>query len=162
MGKWPFVSAVVTFVVALDQLTKWWVRGTVQLYESHVVIPSFFSITHLQNPGGAFSLLARLDDAYRIPFFLVMTALAVAALLYFLHEIQAHQKALLFAVAGVLGGAIGNLIDRVAIGAVTDFLDVYWGRYHWPAFNVADSFITVGVIVLLAQSIFAPSEPSHD
>jgi signal peptidase II len=162
MKKWPFVTAVVVAVVALDQLTKWWIRSSVPLHESIVVVPSLVSITHLRNPGGAFSLLAQSADGFRIPFFVVMSGVAVAALIYFLREIEAHQKILLFAVAGVLGGAIGNLIDRVAVGAVTDFLDVYWGTYHWPAFNVADSFITVGVIVLLAQSFFAPSEPAGE
>lgn len=158
MRKWPFVTAVVVAVVVLDQLTKWWIRSTVPLHESIAVVPSLFNITHLRNPGGAFSLLAQSADGFRIPFFVVMSGIAVAALIYFLREIETHQKVLLFAVAGVLGGAIGNLIDRVALGAVTDFLDVYWGSYHWPAFNVADSFITVGVVVLLAQSLFAPPD----
>jgi len=158
MRKWPFVTAVVVAVVVLDQLTKWWIRSAVPLHESIAVVPSLFNITHLRNPGGAFSLLARSADEFRIPFFVVMSGIAVAALIYFLREIETHQKVLLFAVAGVLGGAIGNLIDRVALGAVTDFLDVYWGSYHWPAFNVADSFITIGVVVLLAQSLFAPPD----
>ncbi len=158
MRKWTFVAAVVAAVVVLDQWTKWWIRGTVRLHESIEVIPSFFNVIHVRNPGGAFSLLAGTSEAFRVPFFLIMAGLAVAALIYFLREIGEHQKVLLFAVAGVLGGAVGNLIDRVTIGAVTDFLDVYWGDYHWPAFNVADSFITVGVIVLLAQSLFAPTE----
>lgn len=154
MSKWPFVAAVATAVAILDQATKWWIRANLPLYDTIVVIPSLFSITHVRNSGGAFSLLAGMDDAYRVPFFFVMASLAIVALIYFLRDIDVRQRLLLFAVAGVLGGAIGNLIDRATIGAVTDFLDVYWGRYHWPTFNVADSFITVGVIALLAQSIF--------
>lgn len=162
MKKWPFVATVVAAVVILDQLTKWWIRDNLPLYESFVVIPSLFNITHVRNSGGAFSLLAGMDDAYRAPFFFVMAGLAIAALVYFLREIAVHQRLLLFAVAGVLGGAIGNLIDRATIGAVTDFLDVYWGQYHWPTFNVADSFITVGVVVLLAQSFFGKDDLSDD
>jgi signal peptidase II len=149
-----FVSLVVVLVVVLDQVTKMWIRGAIPLHESVEVIPSLFNLTHVRNPGGAFNLLARSDESFRVPFFLIMTTVAVAALFYFLREIRPHQKLLLFAVAGVLGGAIGNFIDRATVGEVTDFLDVYWGSYHWPSFNVADSFISVGVVVLIVHSLF--------
>lgn len=161
MRKWGFVAVVVLSVVILDQLTKLWIRDAIPLHESIEVVPSFFNLTHVRNPGGAFNLLARSDESFRLPFFLVMTAVAVAALFYFLREIRPHQKVLLFAVAGVLGGAIGNFIDRATIGEVTDFLDVYWGSYHWPSFNVADSFISVGVAVLIAHSLFFAEDGSR-
>ena len=161
MNKAAFVALVTGGVVVLDQLTKWYVRQSMQLYESIPVIDGFFSITHARNPGGAFSLLAGLNQAIRIPFFLLAAATAIGVLIYFLRQIPSEQRWLLFAVAGVLGGAIGNLIDRIAFGQVTDFLLVYWRQYQWPAFNVADSFITVGVTILIAHSLFARQPQSQ-
>lgn len=155
MSKTAFVSLVSGAVIMLDQLTKWYVRQAMPLYGSIPVIDGFFSITHARNPGGAFSLLAGLSHGIRVPFFFLASATAIGVLIYFLRQIPADQRWLLFAVAGVLGGALGNLIDRVAFGQVTDFLLVYWRQYQWPAFNVADSFITIGVTILIGHSVFA-------
>ena len=154
MRKAIFAVVVAGAVLAADQATKWVIRDTVALYDSVPVIPSFFHITHVSNTGGAFSLFADANDAVRIPFFLLASTVALGALLYFLSQVPADQRLLLFALAGVLGGALGNLADRLLHGRVTDFLDVHWQGYHWPAFNVADSFITVGVVILIAHSIF--------
>ena len=154
MSKKVFVASVAVTVVVLDQLTKWYIKENVALHTSIPVVDSLFNIVHVRNPGGAFNLLSQASDAVRIPFFAVATVVAIAALVYFIRQIPASQPWLLFAVAGVLGGAVGNFIDRVAYGEVIDFLDVYWGAYHWPAFNVADSFISIGVVVLLLYSIF--------
>jgi len=158
MSKAVFVALVTGSVVLLDQLTKWYVRRSVPLYDSIPVIDGFFSITHASNPGGAFSLLSGIGDSFRVPFFLLASTIAVGVLFYYLRQIPTEQRWLLFAVAGVLGGALGNLIDRVAFGEVTDFLLVYWRQYQWPAFNVADSFISIGVVILIGHSAFAPSE----
>jgi signal peptidase II len=160
MSKAVFVALVTGGVIALDQLTKWYVRRAVPLYDSIPVIDGCFSIIHARNPGGAFSLLAGISDTVRVPFFFLASATAVVVLVYYLRQIPAEQRWLLFAVAGVLGGALGNLIDRVAFGQVTDFLLVYWRQYQWPAFNVADSFISIGVVILIGHSAFAPSR-SH-
>jgi len=157
MNKAAFVTLVTGSVVALDQLTKWYVRRTLPLYETIPVVSGFFSITHARNPGGAFSLLAGASDTFRVPFFFAAATIAIGVLVYFIRQIPADQRWLLFAVAGVLGGALGNLTDRVAFGHVTDFLLVYWRSYQWPAFNVADSFISIGVTILIAQSLFRPS-----
>ena len=154
MSKTAFVSLVTGAVVVLDQVTKWYVRQAMPLYESVPVIDGFFSITHARNPGGAFSLLAGVSPGIRVPFFFIACATAIGVLIYFLRQIPANQRWLLFAVAGVLGGALGNLIDRIAFGQVTDFLLVYWRQYQWPAFNVADSFITIGVAILIGHSLF--------
>ena len=155
MKKAAFVAAVSGGVVVLDQLTKSLVRREVPLHDAIPVVPGFFSITHASNPGGAFSLFAGAHEWIRLPFFFTASAIAVCALVYFVREIPERQRWLLFAVAGVLGGALGNLIDRVAFGQVTDFLLVYWRSFYWPAFNVADSFISIGVCILIAHSIFA-------
>ena len=160
MSKSAFVTSVAAAILALDQLTKWYIRQTVLLYES-IPVFSFFNITHVLNPGGAFSFLAGASDTLRVPFFLLSSIVAIGILVYFLRHIPDQQRWLLFAVAGILGGALGNLIDRLMLGQVTDFLDIHWRGHHWPAFNVADSFITIGVVILVFNSIF-PTKPRPD
>jgi len=159
MKKVAFVSLVSGGVIALDQITKSYIRLEMPLYYNVPVISGLFSITHARNPGGAFSLFASASNAVRVPFFLVAAVAAIGVLLYFMRQIPADQRWLLFAVSSVLGGALGNLIDRVAFGHVTDFLLFYWHQYQWPAFNVADSFITIGVGILIGHSLF--SRPPH-
>jgi signal peptidase II len=152
-----FIMLVAGSVLVADQLTKWYIRKSVALHDSIPVIDSFFHITHVRNSGGAFSLLANADNAIRVPFFLAASIIAIVALVYLLRQVSAHQRILLFALAGVLGGALGNAVDRMRLGQVTDFLDFHWRGYYWPAFNVADSFITIGVAILLLHSLFAPT-----
>jgi signal peptidase II len=160
VSKVPFVAAVASAVVAVDQVTKWLVRRELAEHDAIPIVPGFFSLTHAANPGGAFSLFSGVDNAFRLPFFFVASAVAIVALLYFMRQLATDQRWLLFALAGVLGGALGNLIDRIAFGEVTDFLLVYYRSWAWPAFNVADSFITIGVIILVAHAIFV-GEPDH-
>jgi len=156
--RYSVVLGLAALVVAVDQWSKFFIRRTVDLYESIVVVPSFFQITHTRNSGGAFSLFAGADDAVRVPFFLAVSLVAIVALLYFVRSVEPRRWSLLVALGGILGGAVGNLIDRMLSGQVTDFLDVHWHDYHWPVFNVADSCITVGVLVLLAHS-FLTKDP---
>jgi signal peptidase II len=151
--KYRFVLIVAALVLLADQLTKWYVRRTVGLYESIAVIDSLFHITHVRNAGGAFSLLAGASPAFRLPFFVAVCIVAITVLLYFVGKVEPRQRLLLFALGGILGGALGNLTDRIIAGEVTDFLDFHWHGYYWPAFNVADSFISTGMIVLLAHSL---------
>ena len=154
MNKYAFVGGVASGVVALDQTTKWYVQHAFRLYQSMPILDSFFSITYLRNPGGAFGLLAGYSSAIRIPFFVAVSGIAVGVLLYFLRQVSSSQPLLLFALSGILGGAIGNFIDRASFGEVVDFLDFHWHGYQWPPFNVADSFITIGTVILLAYSLF--------
>ena len=154
MNKGVFVGLVSTSVVVLDQLTKWLVRSELPLHDGVPVFPGFFSIVHAANRGGAFSLFAEAHEAIRLPFFFAAAAVAVGFLIYFVRQIPSDQRLLLFALAAVLGGALGNLIDRAIFGQVTDFLLVYYHGWTWPAFNVADSFISIGVTILVAHSIF--------
>lgn len=146
-------TAVVS--IALDQLTKWYVRSTMPVFTSIPVVDGLFHLTHVENPGGAFSFLAAAPESVRRPFFLVVSVVAMFALVWMLRQVEEHQRLLTFALGGVLGGAVGNFIDRAWNGVVTDFLDVQWRGAHWPAFNVADSFISVGIVVLLGFSLFA-------
>jgi signal peptidase II len=150
--KTAMVLLIVGIIVVLDQITKWLIAHTLSLHESVPVFDSFFHITHERNTGAAFSLLAQAPASFRQPFFLLATVAAVAVLLVLLKRVEAADTLTILAIAGILGGAIGNFIDRVLYGEVIDFLLVHWHEYAWPAFNVADSCITIGVISLLWAS----------
>jgi len=136
-----------------DQITKAAVLHAVPLYESIPVIPGFFSITHIHNSGGAFGLLADQGPWIRKGVFLVMSSVAVVIILYFYHKTPKTHPWLAAGLALIFGGAIGNLIDRFRFGKVVDFLDFYIGTAHWPAFNVADSAITVGVGIFILHIV---------
>jgi signal peptidase II len=154
-SKTFWVVAIVTVILFLDQATKVLIVQSLAMHESVPVFESFFHITHVRNTGAAFSLLAQAPESFRQPFFLVTTVLAVAALLFFLRNVDEADTWTIAAIAGILGGAIGNFIDRVLYGEVVDFLLLHWRGYYWPAFNVADSCITIGVIGLLWSSFRA-------
>jgi signal peptidase II len=154
--KYAYVFGVAAALLLLDQLTKAYIRQHLGLYETIIVIDSFFHITHLQNPGAAFGLLADAHSSLRIPFFMAVGAVAIVALTYFVRRVDGSRWLVLTSLGGILGGALGNLVDRIWLGAVTDFLDFHLSGYHWPAFNVADSAITVGMVILIAYSLFAP------
>jgi signal peptidase II len=139
-----------TFLVILfDQATKAWIISTMRLYDSFVVIGGFFNITHVRNPGAAFGFLAAAPPMFRYTFFIVVTVAAILLILHYLRISRIESPSLVSALALILAGAVGNLIDRVRFGEVVDFLDVYIVSYHWPAFNVADSAITVGAAILI-------------
>lgn len=141
--RWLWVSFA---VVVLDQITKYLAVSQLELYQSIPVTP-FFNITLAYNTGAAFSLFAHYSGWQRW----VLSAVAVAAsvmLFTWLRQLKQEERWQSCAITLVLGGAIGNLIDRLLLGHVVDFIDLYWKTYHYPAFNVADSAITVGAIML--------------
>jgi signal peptidase II len=145
----------VAAIVVIDQLTKWVVDRTMPLHHSIPVIDGFFSLTYIRNTGAAFGILAGSAAAFRLPFLLLFSALAIGFMVMMLRRLPEREKGLITALSLILGGAIGNLIDRVVYGEVIDFLDFYWGSYHWPAFNVADSCITIGVAITIFYMIKA-------
>ena len=160
-SRWRLLGWVAGPVLVLDQATKLHVHNTFALYESRPVVENFFALTFILNSGSAFGLLSRYDpDLLRI-FFPAVTVLAVALLLWYLSRVPAVQTLTLWGVCLVMGGAVGNGIDRFRIGQVIDFLDVHWYEvYHWPAFNVADSSICLGVGLLLLDAFRTPrAEP---
>jgi len=148
-AKTKLVLVVVIAIVALDQATKFIVDRTMPLHHSIPVIEDFFSFTYIRNTGAAFGLLADSHELFRLTFLIVFSLAAVGFILVMLRRLPESEKALILALAFILGGAVGNLIDRLIYGEVIDFLDFYWSGYHWPAFNVADSFITIGVLMML-------------
>ena len=113
------------------------------------LIDGFFNIVHVRNPGAAFGFLAGAPPLFRYIFFIAVTVAAILLILHYLRVSRIEEPSLVSALALILAGAVGNLIDRVRFGEVVDFLDVYIGAHHWPAFNVADSAITVGAAVLI-------------
>ena len=139
---------------ALDRLTKLLIIERLELYRSVGVVEGFFDITHVRNTGAAFSFLAYLDESYRVPFFVVTSLAAIGLLLFFVKETRPGETLLLAALALIMGGAMGNLTDRLLYGNVVDFIDWHVGGHHWPAFNIADSCITVGVILLGFELLF--------
>ena len=148
-------ALVIALIFVLDQLTKRLVVSAYELGESLPVIPGFFSLTYLRNRGGAFGVLAGLPEGWRVAFFVVFALATVAALVWMLRNSEPDDLVQRLALSAVIGGAVGNLYDRIRYGDVIDFLDVYAGDWHWPAFNVADSFISCGVVLLVIGSLRA-------
>ena len=139
----------VGFVVLLDVITKAYVASTLFLHESFAVIEGFFNITYVRNPGAAFGLLATASPGFRAFFFLSVTAVAIILMLYYIGKSRADEMLETFSLSLILSGALGNMIDRVRFGEVIDFIDIYIRSHHWPAFNVADSAISVGAVLLI-------------
>ena len=140
-------------VVIVDQITKLLILQHLPFNHHMVVIAGFFDIVHINNPGGAFGLLANLSPQWRTIIFLFISSLAVGLILYFYIKTPQSHPWLAAGFALIFGGAIGNLIDRLRFGFVIDFLDFYIGIYHWPAFNIADSAITVGLAIFVIHIV---------
>ena len=140
---------IILLVVGCDQVSKLWILQNFELYESTVIIPGLFDLTFLRNTGAAFGVLAGQPDRWRQLFFIGVAVIALVVILVFQRKLGRQNSRYSISLAFIGGGAVGNLIDRVLYGSVVDFLDVYIGSHHWPAFNVADSAITVGVILFL-------------
>jgi signal peptidase II len=143
-------------IVAADQVTKLAVQQWLHLGQVVPVIPSFFNFTYVLNPGAAFGFLSDAPAGVRHPLF---TAISVGAVLFIVYYQARHHgmgRLPSLGLTCILGGAVGNLIDRLRLGMVVDFLDFYYGTYHWPAFNLADSAITVGVGAMLMDMFFDP------
>ena len=149
--RYQILLAVSALVLVLDQLTKIYIDRTMELHSSITVIEGFFNITYLRNKGAAFGILA--DSAWRLPFFLLVSTIAVAVILVVIKRLRDDQVLNAASLSLIFSGALGNLIDRVRLGEVIDFLDVHWKGHHWPAFNIADSAICVGVFLLAIEMI---------
>ncbi len=151
--KYAKFAAVVVPVVLLDQISKAMVLRMMPLFERITVIPGFFNLTHVHNPGGAFGFLAQNGADWRHWLFLGAAFFALSLILYFHHRTPKTLPWLAGSLAMIFGGAVGNLIDRIRFGEVVDFLDVYIASYHWPTFNVADSAVSVGIGIFILHII---------
>jgi signal peptidase II len=152
MLKYLIISAI---VIGLDQVTKWLMVSWLALYETVAIMP-YFNLTMAHNHGAAFSFLAQAGGWQRW-FFIVLAIVISTVLLVWLSKLKPEAKLEAVSLSLILGGAIGNVIDRIYYGYVIDFLDVYIGNSHWPAFNVADAAICIGAVLLIIDSF--KSEP---
>jgi signal peptidase II len=132
-------------VVIIDQITKLWIISNFAFHEQQNVIPGLFDLVYVTNTGAAFGFLAGSKSWLRQVFFVGVAVVALVVIVYAYGHLKKQGKLFVYSLGLIGGGAIGNLIDRLRFGSVVDFLDFYLGSHHWPAFNVADSAITVGV-----------------
>lgn len=154
MMQWLWISGA---VVALDQATKWLMVSWLSLHESITVMP-YFNLTMAHNTGAAFSFLAQAGGWQRWFFVVLALSISIGLLIGLKKSVKTNMEAI--SITLILGGAIGNVIDRIYYGYVVDFLDVYYGTYHWPAFNIADSAIVIGAALLLIDSFRSQPESS--
>jgi signal peptidase II len=146
--------ALVAALVVLDQLTKILVARSVELYGSVTVIPGFFNLTRIHNNGAIFGAFSGPAEGGIIPFLTAASLIALGLVAYYFVKTPASDARVKLALTLILAGALGNLVDRLVRGYVVDFLDFYVGRWHWPFFNVADSCITIGALLLIVFLVF--------
>ncbi len=147
MLKWLWLSVI---ALVLDQWSKITIDNTMELYQSIQVMP-YFNLTYVHNTGAAFSFLSDAGGWQRW-FFAAMAVIISVVLTVWLYRLKRHETLLAISLSLVLGGAVGNLIDRLAYGYVIDFVDMYYQSWHWPAFNIADMAISLGVFLMLLES----------
>jgi signal peptidase II len=138
-------------VVLADQIVKVWVRATLDLYDSVTVIPGLLDFTHVRNTGVAFGLLNSYDFPYKGPVTMLLALAALGGIAYYARHVRAEERLTRAGLSLILGGAVGNLVDRASQGHVTDFVDAYWGQWHFWAFNVADASISIGAVLVFAD-----------
>ena len=147
-------------IIVLDQITKAVIREKLFMYGSYKVIDGFFSLVYVMNPGAAFGFLAGAPEIFRYLFFISVTVLAILLIIYYILKSKSQDMLIAISLTLIFGGAVGNLIDRIRFGAVVDFLDLYIGAWHWPAFNVADSAISIGAVLMIWEMIVSRKKTS--
>ena len=145
-SKYLILCTVTTIVLLLDQATKILIDRTMGLHTSIIVVQNFFDITYIRNKGAAFGFLA--ESSFRLPFFILVSIIAIVVILGIFRKVRPEQRFNAVALSLIFSGAVGNLIDRARLGEVIDFLYFHWYQHYWPAFNVADSAICIGVFLL--------------
>jgi len=163
--RWPrrysLLLGVGSLVVLIDQITKIWVDRTMQYGESRPILDGFLDLHYIRNAGAAFGFLSGSHSDFRIPFFILVSSIAIGIILFLFYKLEDHEVMMPLALSLVLGGAIGNLIDRIRLGEVIDFILVHYKAFLWPAFNVADIGISVGVgLLVLRIFIFEKMQPA--
>ena len=147
------LGSLVATLVVFDQATKAIVRATLPLYDSVTVIPGFLSLTHVRNTGAAFGFLSGVEFPFKAAVMTLIALVALVAIILYGMKATTHQPVAQIGLALVVGGAVGNLIDRVTAGHVVDFVDVYWRGWHFWAFNAADAGISIGAALLIIDMI---------
>jgi len=153
MNKKYFPLIIIFLIIVLiDQITKFYIASNFELYQSVEIIRGFFNITYIRNSGVAFGMFSNLKGSFIQIVFIAIYIIAIISILILYRETHGYSH---IALSLIFSGAIGNLIDRIFRGEVVDFMDFHWQNYHWPAFNVADSCITVGVGLLMISIIIS-------
>ncbi len=147
-------------VIVLDQITKAVITEKLFMYGSYKVIDGFFSLVYVMNPGAAFGFLAGAPELFRYIFFIGVTVLAILLIIYYISKSKSQDVFIVISLTLIFGGAVGNLIDRIRFGAVVDFLDFYIGTWHWPAFNAADSAISIGAALMIWEMLVSRKKTS--
>ena len=151
MKTYRTAAIIAALVVIIDQVSKWLVVKYVPLYGRVNLLP-FLDVTHIRNPGAAFGIFREMPETLRLPMFIAVLAAAIVVIVYFLSKTGKKDGLLVVSLSLILGGAVGNSIDRFRLRYVTDFIDFHWFRnpaLHWPPFNLSDSAITIGVVIIL-------------
>ena len=158
-AKYRLLGLWAVLVWIADQLSKWLVIEHLPEYRSVTVIPGFFDLVNIRNRGAAFGFLNRSDIEWQFWLFFVATLLAVGSIFYIMRGLKERSPLLVTGLGCILGGALGNLTDRVRFRAVVDFLDFYWHDWHWPAFNIADTAICIGAFLVCLILCFDRKRP---
>ena len=164
-ARWPMLRGQVLAFLAIvlgDQLTKGLVDRSFELHESRPLVDGLLSLTYVRNRGAAFGLMSGADLPFQSHLLAGLSVAALLAIAAYAWRLSSEERLARLSLMLILAGATGNLICRVRWGYVIDFVDVYWGTHHWPAFNVADSAITVGVALLLLDILRTPAAASRD
>ena len=140
-------------ILALDQISKELVRRSLDLHESATIVPGFVDFIHVRNAGAAFGILNSAAFPYKTVFIVLIASAGLIGVAIYSAQLASHQLAARVGLALIIGGAAGNLVDRIVVGYVVDFVDVYWREYHFWAFNVADSAITIGVAIMILDML---------
>jgi signal peptidase II len=155
-NKYLYLLLLSNVLIVLDQATKYMVASHIPLYYSIEVIDGFLNLTHIRNAGVAFGLFADHSSEYKALVFVIVSTVASGAVLFIFYQSPAWRKWVNTGLILIFSGAIGNMIDRVVYKEVIDFIDVYFGNFHWPAFNIADSCITIGVAIMIVDVFLHP------
>jgi signal peptidase II len=156
--KYWVLLILFVWILSVDQWTKYCIQKKLPLHQTVPVIMGFFSLTHVRNPGGAFGILGGEKGGISSSLFVLVSLIAVGLILFLLYKTKENEEILSLAFSMILSGAIGNLIDRFLYGEVIDFLDFQISSFHWPAFNIADSAITIGIALIFIE-IFSRGHP---
>ena len=152
--KYKTLLLIIVGMVFLDQATKLYIDSNMELHQSIQVIKNFFQITYIRNSGAAFGILSGFKSPWLTLFFVLISVVAIGIIMFYYYKTPENQRLTLVSFALIMSGAIGNFIDRAFYGEVIDFLYFHWYQHYWPAFNVADSCITIGVSLLLWDMVF--------
>lgn len=150
-GRHFLFTIIAALVLIADQATKVYIDSTMRLHDTITVIPNFFNITYIRNRGAAFGILAQ--SSWRLPFFILVSLVALIVIIIAYRKLRNDQRIAIVSMSLIFSGALGNLIDRIRLGEVIDFIYVHWYEHYWPAFNIADSAICVGVVLLAVDML---------